>query len=71
MATHTWESHAINYSTRDVETGSDMAVQRGDYKAGGHRSLPPFNLRIYRDRRPLQSEELWRQDLVPFGLRTQ
>ena len=33
-----WESPAFNPSTKEVETGRDMAGQREEYKAGGDRS---------------------------------
>ena len=34
----TWESHALNPSTRKVETGRDMAGRREEYKTGEDRS---------------------------------
>ena len=48
-------AHIFNPSTREVETGSDMAGQREKYKAGGDRSLG-FSLRILRD--GIQSKNL-------------
>ena len=35
----TWESHAFNYNTREVEPGRDMAGWRKEYKAGGRQEL--------------------------------
>ena len=34
----TWESHAFNLNTKEVETGRDMAGWRDKYKVGGDRS---------------------------------
>ena len=50
-----WKSHAFNLSTREVETGKDMAGQREEYKAEGDRSSIAFSLRILGGRIALSS----------------
>ena len=47
-------AHTFNPSTREVETGSDMAGRREEYKVGGDRSSG-FSLRFRRD--GIQSED--------------
>ena len=51
-------AHTYNPSTMEVETESDMAGQREEYKAGRDRNSDLFTLRIHRDRLLLlQSED--------------
>ena len=38
----TWEAHAFNPNTREVEIGSNVAGWREKYKAGGDRRSPPL-----------------------------
>ena len=58
-------AHNFNPRTREMETGSDMAEQREEYKAGGDRNSG-FSLRFHRE--GIESENLKRQN-TPFGLR--
>ena len=48
-------AHNFNPRTREMETGSDMAEQREEYKVGGDRSSG-FSLRFRRE--GIQSEDL-------------